>query len=118
MSDLQEIVKSKYGAVAVSGLTNADAGVQAVAEAFGYSAAELASIPAEANMGLSCGNPIATAAGLAAAIPAVVAYNYYLHRLRRLEGEIDIFVEELLAVFRSSVPSEAPRVGGRAPLQR
>ncbi len=61
MSDLQEIVKSKYGAVAVSGLTNADAGVQAVAEAFGYSAAELASIPAEANMGLSCGNPIATA---------------------------------------------------------
>jgi biopolymer transport protein TolQ len=61
---------------------------------------------------------VATAAGLAAAIPAVVAYNYYLNRLRRLEGEIDIFVEELLAVFRSSVPSEAPRAGGRAPLQR
>jgi SAM-dependent methyltransferase len=32
-----------------------------VAEAFGYSAEELASIPAEANMGLSCGNPTATA---------------------------------------------------------
>jgi SAM-dependent methyltransferase len=35
--------------------------VKAVAEAFGYSAEELASIPAEANMGLSCGNPTATA---------------------------------------------------------
>jgi SAM-dependent methyltransferase len=35
--------------------------VHAVAEAFGYSAEELASIPAEANMGLSCGNPTATA---------------------------------------------------------
>jgi arsenite methyltransferase len=32
-----------------------------VAEAFGYSAQELASIPAEANMGLSCGNPTAFA---------------------------------------------------------
>ena len=32
-----------------------------MAEAFGYSAEELRSIPAEANMGLSCGNPVATA---------------------------------------------------------
>ena len=38
-----------------------NAGVQAVAEAFGYTAEELTSIPAEANMGLSCGNPTATA---------------------------------------------------------
>ena len=33
----------------------------AVAEAFGYSREQLASIPAEANMGLSCGNPTAFA---------------------------------------------------------
>jgi len=32
-----------------------------VAEAFGYSPEELASIPADANMGLSCGNPTAFA---------------------------------------------------------
>ena len=56
-----ESVKSKYGAVAESTLSNDDAGVQAVAEAFGYSAEELTSIPADANMGLSCGNPTATA---------------------------------------------------------
>ena len=56
-----ESVKSKYGAVAESTLSNKHSGVQAVAEAFGYTADELTSIPAEANMGLSCGNPTATA---------------------------------------------------------
>jgi arsenite methyltransferase len=59
--DVLESVKSKYGAVAESSLSNDHAGVQAVAEAFGYSAEELTSIPADANMGLSCGNPTATA---------------------------------------------------------
>ena len=58
---LLDSVKSKYGAVAESSLSSDHAGVKAVAEAFGYSADELTSIPAEANMGLSCGNPTATA---------------------------------------------------------
>ncbi|WP_435007936.1 arsenite methyltransferase [Tundrisphaera lichenicola] len=62
MSELiTDAVKSKYGSVAVSGLSTEQEGVKAVAEAFGYSPEELASIPAEANMGLSCGNPTATA---------------------------------------------------------
>ncbi|WP_446742301.1 arsenite methyltransferase [Silvibacterium acidisoli] len=61
MAEIQNAVKAKYGAVAESTLSSNDAGVKAVAEAFGYSAAELTSIPAEANMGLSCGNPTATA---------------------------------------------------------
>src|SRR5947208_12350227 len=59
--DIKEAVRSKYGAVATSGLSTEHAGVRAVAQAFGYSPEELASIPAEANMGLSCGNPTATA---------------------------------------------------------
>jgi SAM-dependent methyltransferase len=58
---LLDLVKAKYGAVAESSLSSNHAGVKAVAEAFGYSAEELTSIPAEANMGLSCGNPTATA---------------------------------------------------------
>lgn len=58
---IQQAVKSKYGAVATSGLSTEHSGVRAVAEAFGYSPDELASIPSEANMGLSCGNPTATA---------------------------------------------------------
>lgn len=58
---LEQAVRQKYGAVAESTLSNDHQGVEAVARAFGYSAEELASIPAEANMGLSCGNPTATA---------------------------------------------------------
>src|SRR6202167_319888 len=61
MAKILDSVRSKYGAVAESTLSSNDAGVKAVAEAFGYSAEELTSIPAEANMGLSCGNPTATA---------------------------------------------------------
>ena len=58
---IDEAVRSRYGAVAVSNLSSDHEGVRAVAEAFGYSPEELTSIPAEANMGLSCGNPTATA---------------------------------------------------------
>ncbi len=58
---VEKIVQSKYGNVAKAGLSSDHAGVKAIAEAFGYSAEELASIPSEANMGLSCGNPIAFA---------------------------------------------------------
>src|ERR1700745_8238 len=56
-----DAVCSKYAAVAESELSTNHDGVKAVAEAFGYSAEELTSIPAEANMGLSCGNPTAIA---------------------------------------------------------
>ena len=56
-----EAVRSRYGSAAKSGLSSEHDGVRAVAEAFGYSPEELASIPAEANMGLSCGNPTAIA---------------------------------------------------------
>ncbi|HEX2473784.1 MAG TPA: arsenite methyltransferase, partial [Lacipirellulaceae bacterium] len=58
---VEELVRSKYASVAISGLSSDHDGVRAVAEAFGYSPQELASIPAEANMGLSCGNPTAFA---------------------------------------------------------
>src|SRR5205085_648208 len=58
---ITEQVRSRYAAVAASGLTGDHAGVRAVAEAFGYSPEELSAVPAEANMGLSCGNPTAFA---------------------------------------------------------
>ena len=61
MSEIEQAVRSRYGAVARGHLSTEHQGVRAVAEAFGYSPEELASIPAEANMGLSCGNPTATA---------------------------------------------------------
>lgn len=58
---MKEHIQDNYGRVAKAGLGSHDPHVHAVAEAFGYSAAELTSIPAEANMGLSCGNPTAFA---------------------------------------------------------
>lgn len=42
---------------------------------------------------------IATAAGLVAAIPAVIAYNYYLSMARRIIIEMEDFSEELLDFF-------------------
>ncbi|RPJ41960.1 MAG: Tol-Pal system subunit TolQ, partial [Deltaproteobacteria bacterium] len=41
---------------------------------------------------------IATAAGLAAAIPAVVAYNYYINRLKVLNSEMENFASEFLNI--------------------
>src|SRR4030095_12044371 len=59
--NIERAVRSRYGSVALSHLSSEQDGVRAIAEAFGYTPEELASIPAEANMGLSCGNPTATA---------------------------------------------------------
>jgi arsenite methyltransferase len=56
-----DAIQSQYGATATSGLTGDHAGVRAIAEAFGYQPDELAAVPTAANMGLSCGNPTATA---------------------------------------------------------
>ena len=42
---------------------------------------------------------IATAAGLAAAIPAVIFYNYYLNRIKTMTLEMDNFVSELLNII-------------------
>jgi len=60
-NEVEKIVKSRYGAVAQSGLSSERDDVRQVAVAFGYTEDELRSIPADANMGLSCGNPVASA---------------------------------------------------------
>ena len=58
---IKQAVQNRYGEIATQGLSSEHQGVKAIAEAFGYSSQQLASIPAEANMGLSCGNPTAFA---------------------------------------------------------
>jgi len=45
---------------------------------------------------------IATAAGLFAAIPAVIAYNYFLTRIRRVAFRMDAVVVQLYALFPSN----------------
>ena len=61
MHKVTDHIRQKYGETARSGLSSQDDSVRAVAQAFGYTQEELTAIPAQANMGLSCGNPIATA---------------------------------------------------------
>jgi biopolymer transport protein TolQ len=46
---------------------------------------------------------IATAAGLAAAIPAVIGYNYFLNRVRHWATEMDGFMLDLLNVLSRPV---------------
>ncbi len=58
---IADAVRKGYGNVAQQGLGSHNDGVRSIANAFGYSDEELGSIPAESNMGLSCGNPLAMA---------------------------------------------------------
>ncbi len=58
---IAETVQARYGLLAGSGLSGTQTGVREVAQAFGYTPEELAAIPAEANLGVSCGNPTALA---------------------------------------------------------
>jgi biopolymer transport protein TolQ len=51
---------------------------------------------------------VTTAAGLAAAIPAVVGYNLLLARARRLGARIERFVPQFLAVVETQMDSARP----------
>lgn len=57
----EHYVQDQYAAVGRSGLNNDSDAVRSIASAFGYSTEELELLPAEANMGVSCGNPLAMA---------------------------------------------------------
>ena len=62
--DIYKLVQERYGDHAKSNSDSSTAHAaynERVAEAFGYSKADLESIPAEANLGVSCGNPLAKA---------------------------------------------------------
>ena len=48
---------------------------------------------------------VATAMGLFAAIPAVIAFNRFSSELDRIQGKYEIFVEEFLAILRRQVNS-------------
>lgn len=50
---------------------------------------------------------IATAAGLGAAIPAVIAYNYFVNRVKHWAAEMDGFALDLLNLFHRPTPKAA-----------
>ena len=51
---------------------------------------------------------IATAAGLAAAIPAVVAFNYFSQRVSYLQAEMDIFTTDFLSMVGRQLIRKPP----------
>jgi biopolymer transport protein TolQ len=59
---------------------------------------------------------IATAMGLFAAIPAVIAYNRYADQVTRIETRYDTFVEELSSILQrhASVPRSAAAAAAEA----
>lgn len=54
-------VVEHYSTLAEQNLTKNAAHIQQVAESFGYSVEDLAAVPEGANLGVSCGNPLAVA---------------------------------------------------------
>ena len=50
---------------------------------------------------------IATIAGLAAAIPALIAYNYFINKLRQVAGGIDNFKSELFSSIKKELSQVA-----------
>ncbi|KEZ77236.1 protein TolQ [Salinisphaera hydrothermalis] len=57
---------------------------------------------------------IATAMGLFAAIPAVVAYNFFSNRLEFIENRFDTFMEEMAGIVERGVNAANPIVRERA----
>ena len=52
---------------------------------------------------------VVTAAGLAVAIPALVAYNVFVNRVRQVETDLDHFAEELTLLFESHLIQRVER---------
>lgn len=52
---------------------------------------------------------VATAMGLFAAIPAVIAYNRYADQVTRLENRFDTFMEEFVAILQRHAPRSSVR---------
>ena len=46
---------------------------------------------------------IATAAGLAAAIPAVIFYNHFMHKIKVLESDLQSFASDLLNIIERDI---------------
>ena len=51
---------------------------------------------------------IATAAGLAAAIPAVIAFNIFVNKLYRLETKLEVFASELITFIETAKLKSLP----------
>jgi len=53
---------------------------------------------------------VATAAGLAVAIPAVIAFNYFMHKIRIIESELNSFSDDFLNIVERDLMRVKERV--------
>lgn len=83
-SKIYEEVREHYSSASRS--TSVKYG-EAVAKSFGYSADELANIPEDANLGLSCGNPLAIASLKEVSNPWLAVQITYALMLTSKQGE-------------------------------
>ncbi|MCJ8500538.1 protein TolQ [Desulfatitalea alkaliphila] len=51
---------------------------------------------------------VATAAGLAAAIPAVIAFNHFMNKIRIIESELVSFSSDFVGIIERDLLTEAP----------
>jgi biopolymer transport protein TolQ len=51
---------------------------------------------------------VATAIGLFAAIPAVVAYNRFAHDIDRIANKLETFIEEFSNILQRNVGAQSP----------
>jgi biopolymer transport protein TolQ len=57
---------------------------------------------------------VTTAAGLLAAIPAVIAYNVFVNKLRKMELQLEVFSSELVSLIEEKiVKAQSARSGGQ-----
>jgi arsenite methyltransferase len=71
-TDIYQTVNTHYSALARSTSDNAAQHSQKIALSFGYDADDLAAIPEGANLGVSCGNPLAIAGLKAVSYPTIL----------------------------------------------
>lgn len=88
---LYDLVQARYGDLASRSSTKEPTAVEEnVAKAFGYEASELSSIPKDANLGVSCGNPLALANLREVSPPLAIYYMDLALKLVQGETVIDL----------------------------
>lgn len=83
-----------------------------IAQAFGYSLSDLDSAP-EANLGLSCGNPLALASLSLVAVSSFRGHDPYTDRCRERRSSTSVAVLDLMCFWRRS---KSDLLGGQSAL--
>jgi hypothetical protein len=94
-----QVVLDHYSALAREDATKNTDHIKKVAESFGYSAEDLAGIPEEANLGVSCGNPLAVA-GLKA-----VSFFHLFFLVPNLQTDAQYLISRDNVFFRAKLLS-------------